>query len=147
MNKIAHTLTLVIASTFLLAGCASSAPVEVAANTPTRTAATSTGAQETATPEDPAPLSVDEETEKQAAGDEMFLTETRIRIKNIKSATDEQLISAGHKACELYDSGQGKKELRLIEGETPDEAGTYWDSLVIASWAPRSYCPEYDELG
>jgi hypothetical protein len=142
MNKITHTLALSAIAVLMLAGCSSVAPVEFVAQTPTPIIST-----ETPAPETPSPLSVDEETEAQATGNEEFLTETRIRIKNIKNATDEQLVSAGHKACELYDSGQAKKEMRLIDGETSDAAGTYWDSFVIASWAPRAYCPKYDELG
>jgi len=136
MNKITHTLTISAIAVLVLAGC-SAAPV-----TETVTAPVETPTAET-TPE---PLTVDPEVEAVAAGDEVFLTETRIRIKSITNATDEQLISAGHKACELYAEGQTRMDMQLIEGEEPNGSGFYFDSIAIATWAAKAYCPEFDEL-
>ena len=137
MNKITHTLTISAIAVLVLAGC-SAAPV-----TETVTAPVETPTAET-TPE---PLTVDPEVAAVAAGDEVFLTETRIRIKSIKNATDEQLISAGHEACELFSEGQTRMDMRLIDGEEADaDTGWFWDSIVISTWAAKAYCPEFDEL-
>jgi hypothetical protein len=138
MNKITHTLTVSAIAVLVLAGC-SAAPAAETVTAPVE----ETPAAET-TPE---PLTVDPEAEAVAAGDEMFLTETRLRFKSITDATDEQLIAAGHEACELFTQGQTKMDMRLIEGETPDsDTGWFWDSIVISTWAATAYCPEFEEV-
>ena len=137
MNKITHTFTISAIAVLVLAGC-SAAPAAETVTAPVE----ETPAAET-TPE---PLTVDPEVAAVAAGDEVFLTETRIRIKSIKNATDEQLIAAGHEACELYAEGQTRMDMRLIEGEEADGNGFYFDSIAIATWAAKAYCPEFDEL-
>jgi len=144
MNKIAHTITVSAVAALMLAGC-SAAPVEEIAPSapPTEVVAESTPE---ATPEaTPEPLAVDDDTTA-AGGDVMFLKETRERIQHITNATDEQLIAAGQQACELYAEGQKRLEMQLIEGEKANDGGRYPDSIAIATWAAKAYCPKYDEL-
>jgi hypothetical protein len=141
MNKIVHTLTVSAIAVLMLTGC-SAAPVEEVAPSapPTEVVAEST-------PEStPEPLAVDEEPAAENGGDVMFLKETRERIQYIKNATDEQLIEAAGVACENFAAGQSRMDMRLIEGEQADDSGWYWDSIAIATWAAKAYCPKYDEL-
>ena len=100
---------------------------------------------ETSAPvESAAPLKVDEATPAEAASDETFVAEARIRLTGLKEAPDADLIAAGKKACELLAQGQTVEEVRLIEGEQPNENDLYWDSIVLATWGAKVYCPEFD---
>lgn len=60
----------------------------------------------------------------------------------IPNATDEQLIDAGHKACEQLAADPKVDSVRVVDGEEPDGAGYFIDSGVIAGAAVRTLCTE-----
>lgn len=126
-----------------LAGCAG-APDEASS-------APASAAQTASEPtESPAPL-VAEAAEKTAyaSDDERFLGELAAAYERradlqtqIPNATDEQLIAAGHAACDQLPSiGYETTLAHVIEGETPNGLGTYQDSAIIAAIAVQVYCP------
>lgn len=81
-----------------------------------------------------------------SADDEQYLAEVRLRLQNLPDATDEQLLVAAHEACDVhYPAGLTRTDMRFVDGEQPDESGTYRDSNIIATWAAKVYCPEYDD--
>jgi hypothetical protein len=59
----------------------------------------------------------------------------------IGNATDDQLIQAGHDACEQLADGTDSFDVRVVEGEQPTEVG-YADSFRIAAVALEHLCPE-----
>lgn len=61
---------------------------------------------------------------------------------SIADASDEQLIAAGHEACEQANAGVAWEEIRLVEGEQPTPNGDYLDSSAILNGALYNYCPE-----
>ncbi|MEW2011413.1 DUF732 domain-containing protein [Microbacterium sp. NPDC078814] len=77
----------------------------------------------------------------------MFLAYVRDNLlpeTQIPNATDEQLIAAGHEACEQLESGVAAEDVRVVDGEKPHETtGYFYDSIAIRSGAVRSFCPEF----
>lgn len=61
---------------------------------------------------------------------------------SIADAADEQLIAAGHEACEQAEAGVAWEDIRLVEGEEPTPTGDYLDSSAILNGALYNYCPE-----
>lgn len=62
---------------------------------------------------------------------------------SIPNATDQQLIDAGHKACEQMDSGATYDDVRVVEGELETEVG-YKASGRIAAAASIYLCTEHN---
>ena len=60
----------------------------------------------------------------------------------IGDASDEQLIAAGHEACEQVESGVAWEDIRLVEGEEPTPTGYYMDTSAILNGALYNYCPD-----
>lgn len=58
----------------------------------------------------------------------------------IPNATDQQLIDAGHQACERLAAGEASDQMSVIEGEVAGEGGYYWDSAAIINAARTSLC-------
>lgn len=76
-------------------------------------------------------------------GEVAFITETREALgsdSQIPDATDEQLLAAGADACAQIAEGKSTEQVRVIEGESPDDLGWYSDSSKIASVAQRTLC-------
>ena len=93
----------------------------------------------------PPPLTAEPSEPDAAEADERFLAyvETeRPADTSIANATDEQLIAAGHEACEQIAAGVAYTDLRLVEGERPSPAGYYLDTSAIFNGALYNYCPE-----
>lgn len=94
--------------------------------------------------ETPEPL-VAAETE--TTPDEMFIGEVKWRLESlgaasvIPDATDEQLIQAGHDACESLEAGVSSYDVSVIQGEERTD-GAYLDSRSIASAAILYFCPD-----
>lgn len=127
-----------IVGALLMAGCASPTPAPVETVTVTPEAA-----PQAETPS-AAPLEAST-AEPVAAGDAEYVAAVRERGVNLESYTDEQLVAAGQLACDFYRQGQAKLDIRVIEGEQLDEATGYFrNSLAIATWAAKIYCPEFD---
>lgn len=61
----------------------------------------------------------------------------------IPDATDEQLIAAGHDACEQLQSGVAFEDVRVVEGEQPHANGNFYDSSAVMGGAITAYCPEF----
>ncbi|MDR2294678.1 MAG: DUF732 domain-containing protein [Microbacterium sp.] len=60
-----------------------------------------------------------------------------------KDATDDQLLAAADKACELMRAGTVMSEIQLIDGETPNPStNNLRDSGVMADAANRHLCPD-----
>lgn len=91
------------------------------------------------------PLAVDEQSAEPVASDPdaVFLDGLRPRLIDIKDATDEQLIDAGHRACEAFEAGIELMAMQLIDGEVPIGEGVHRDSINIATWASQAYCTEF----
>ena len=81
------------------------------------------------------------------AADAAFLEYVRENVlpeTQIPNATDEQLIAAGHDACEQLESGVALENVRVVDGETPHPStSAYYDTSAIMGGAILSYCPEF----
>jgi hypothetical protein len=72
-----------------------------------------------------------------------FLAEVRgnLRPDNvIPDATDEQLLAAGYRACEIRATGQATDTISVIDGEEPTRGGYYRDSIQIVQAAATTIC-------
>lgn len=121
-----------------LVGC-SAAPEETSTEEPTTRA-------ETLTAE---PV---EEKSEQGTPEEAYLAAMRERLAEdrppieatqIPNATDEQLLEAAAAACEQLASGTVHDEVRVIEGEEPNQLGRHIDSSDIALYASEFICTDY----
>lgn len=108
---------------------------------------TSTATNESAAPSDsPEPL-VAESPAGEPDAEQLFLAEARDRLSGLGSATtipnatDDQLIVAGHAACEALTAQQPFNDVSVIEGEERVQ-GSFLDSAAIASAAILYFCPE-----
>ena len=99
-----------------------------------------------------APLTAEKPAAEDSGGtpEEQYLEHMRARIKEdrppdlatqIPNATDEQLLEAGAAACDQISQGLPVDQVRVIEGETPNQSQYYVDSLDIASAAQETLCP------
>lgn len=73
-----------------------------------------------------------------------YLAEARDRLPAatiIPEATDEQLLAAGHEACERREAGEAGDAISLIEGEERNEGGIYLDSQALVGAAWITLCP------
>lgn len=126
---------------FALAGCSganetaptSSGPAPSLSATPSET-------PETLTAEKP-------NAEAPADADAKFLAHVRDNVlpeTQIPNATDEQLIAAGHDACDQLAAGTAYENVRVVENETPHPStGGYYDTSAIMGGAVLYYCPEF----
>lgn len=97
--------------------------------------------------ESPQPLVAETPSSDPEAADSEFVEYVRSELEllpttGIANATDEQLVTAGHEACEQLLNGVDSESIRLIEGEQPAASGYYMDSGTIIDGARRFYCPE-----
>ncbi|WP_431863031.1 DUF732 domain-containing protein [Microbacterium algeriense] len=97
--------------------------------------------------ETPEPLTAETPTSDPDDVDAQFVEYVRSELAllpstSIANATAEQLITAGHSACEQLLAGKDSESIRLIEGEQPAASGYYMDSGTIIDGARRFYCPE-----
>lgn len=95
--------------------------------------------------ESPAPL-VAEESPAVHSTDAAFLAYVRENLlpeTQIPNATDEQLIAAGHDACDQLAAGTASEDVRVVDGEQAHEVtGFYYDSIAIRNGASRTFCPD-----
>ncbi|MFK4789855.1 DUF732 domain-containing protein [Microbacterium sp. ZW T5_56] len=115
------------------AGTADATPITIAE--PTTEASTAT---ETVPP-------LVAETPSAATADADYLAFVRgdlVPNTGIRNATDEQLIAAGHDACDQIWAGAAAGDLRLVEGEEPQPSGYFADSGSIVTGALNFYCRE-----
>lgn len=85
------------------------------------------------------------ETPDADTADEDYLAFVRgdlVPNTGIRNASDEQLIAAGHDACEQIREGAAAEDLRLVEGEEPQPSGYFADSGSIVTGALNFYCRE-----
>jgi hypothetical protein len=90
-----------------------------------------------------APLVAETPTEAAVGGEAAFLTEVRAKLRPdnvIPNATDEQLLVAGHLACEKLPESRSGEQVSVIEGEQPDQGGYYRDSIQILNAAAATLC-------
>lgn len=96
--------------------------------------------------ETPQPLVAETPTADPDEADEKFLKYVHDELMpdtGIANASDEQLITAGHRACEIIREGTTPLEdIRLVKGERPAVSGYYSDTSAILSGAQYHYCPE-----
>lgn len=145
MHKLGY-MTAVGALVLALTACSGSTEPE--ANAGTADATPITSAEPTTEPTTAetasAPLTAEAPSTDE---DELFLSEARSRLSSlgaattIPNATDEQLIDAGHRACDLVRAQTPFNDVSVIEGE-PRNQGSYFDSAAITSAAILYYCPE-----
>lgn len=117
--------------------------------------------EETATPADEpkpfaAPLTATEapDTPEATTPDEIeaeYLERLRTALEgsggnSIPDATDQQLIDAGHEACEQMSAGIALSDVRVVENE-PESPTGYKDSIRIAAVAAVYFCSEFDPGG
>lgn len=133
MNRVAAALV-AGAIALLLAGCAApattAAPHHAEASTPAPLVATHA-------PSTPP-------TDPTAA----YLAHLRDRIEanhlsEIAGATDDQLVAAGHEACDQLAAGTDYFDVRVVQDETPDFGGYYAGSLLITGAATMFFCTDY----
>lgn len=124
-----------VSLTLVLTGCSSTPSDE-----PDTTAAEAPAVEQV---EEAAPLTAEPEQTFSDA-DQAYLFELRKRddVKTIVEATDEQLVTAGHAACEMLLDNPYVGDLQLVEGETPRDNGMYFESSVIGTHAQMVLCPE-----
>lgn len=136
MPKVAAALTGLAVAVVLLTGCAATA-------SPSETPEV---VEATETPDMSAQRLVAESPEPDANDpDAVFLTYVREELppsSGITDATDESLIAAGHDACDQIRAGVALEDLRLVEGEQPDQGGYYLDTSAIFNGAITAYCPD-----
>lgn len=131
MPKVTGGITAAIVAVLMLTGCANTAPTD-ADETPAET---------------PAPLVA--ETPATAIADDAdaaFLTYVREHLPTntqIPDATDEQLIAAGQNACDQMRAGTAPGDVRVVDGEQPNDSGYYLDSSAIMNGAVTALCPEF----
>lgn len=81
------------------------------------------------------------------SADTLFLADVHDRLDSlgaatiIPDATDDQLIKAGHEACDALTAGTPFDDLSVINGEGRVQ-GSYLDSAMIATSGVLFYCPE-----
>lgn len=78
--------------------------------------------------------------------DEKYLFEIRKRtdIEPIVSATNQELLEAGNMACEMLVENPYVFDLQLIDGETPRDDGSFFESAVIGTHAHLYLCPDVE---
>lgn len=139
MKKVTATLAVLLALT--LTGCATGS--ENAADERTAPSASESAAPE----ETSAPLTAEEPADEADSPDAKFLEYVRGALlpeTQIGNATDEQLIEAGHEACEQLAAGTALEDVRVVEGETAHPStGAYYDTSAIMGGAILNYCPEF----
>lgn len=131
-----------IAALLLLTGCTSTNTTETAV-TPNAAGDGSSGGVtievQPLTAESPTPSADDSSDQDEAA----FVAEVRSTLRPanvIPNATDEQLVQAGRKACEMKQSGMPAEDISVIEGEERGISGYYLDSLKIYDAAKTLLC-------
>ena len=90
-----------------------------------------------------APLVAETPTATADGGEAAFLAEVRANLRPdnvIPNATDEQLLKAGEKACEVLATTANTNTVSLIEGEPANGLGYYTDSGVIITAARGTLC-------
>lgn len=60
----------------------------------------------------------------------------------LMSASDEQLLDAGRRACDQLAENPAINEVQVIDGEVLNDKGQYRDSLAIAASARANFCPD-----
>jgi len=123
----------------LMTGCSSSVTEETVTLTPGASGTFSNG-DSTVVVE---PLTAESPSAEADNGEAAFLAEVRENLRPdnvIPNATDEQLLQAGYRACELLANRQNGEEISVIDGEQTDQSGYYRDSAQIVTAAAMTIC-------
>lgn len=104
-----------------------------------------------ASAEKPAPLVADVTEAPADSVEAQYLEHLRRALEgsggnSIPDATDEQLIAAGHEACEQMAAGATYGDVRVVDDEPETEVG-FKDSNRIAATASIYFCTEFDVGG
>lgn len=124
----------------LLTGCAGGTDTDAKSREITQATQAAPDATESAAPlvaETPSAPTMDDT-------DATFLEYVRDKLlpeTQIPNATDEQLIAAGHDACEQLENGTKLEDVRVVDGEKPHANGAYYDTSAIMNAALVTYCP------
>lgn len=89
------------------------------------------------------PLTAETPAASEDGGEAAFLEEVRANLRPdnvIPNATDEQLLAAGRKSCELRAAGETSDTISVIDGEEKDAHGYYRDSVQIVQAAATTIC-------
>lgn len=137
MKRPAIALAVIVA--LLLTGCAGT--TDDAASEPH-------GLAQSVPSESPEPLVAETSAPAEVGTDAAYLEQLREALEgsggnSIPDATDEQLIAAGHDACEQLAEGRTFDDIRVVEDEPMSPTG-YKDSIRIAAAASVHFCPEFD---
>lgn len=89
-----------------------------------------------------APLTAESPATAPSASQDYIESVRALLPKNtqIPNASDEQLLEAGERACDELAAGTDTLTLSLIEGETPNGAGSFDDSAAIITAAAMNLC-------
>lgn len=137
MNGRTATAALALVAALALTGCAGTA--DASGDERTAPAASESTAPLTAETAEPTP-------EEAASPDDQYLTDVRTALTNgrettIPNASDEQLLEAGHAACEQLAAGVEQSEVSVVEGEQPDDMyGEHPESYIIANIVVGRLC-------
>lgn len=115
-----------------------------------------TTATSTPTPTDAAPASPSAETPAPEATDDYitanddagYLAEVEKRTRPgtvLDQFSDAELISFGHEGCKQISEGVPLEDLRLVEGEQPNVAGSWPDTSAVFNSGLLHYCPQLIE--
>lgn len=130
MNRTALAVT-AAAALLLLTGCTAN---QVASGDTGSSAAPAASA---------APLVAETPTAATDGGEAAFLAEVRAKLRPdnvIPNATDEQLLAAGEKACEVIATTANTNKASVIQDEPTNALGGYSDSAVIIAAARGTLC-------
>lgn len=125
-----------IAALMLLTGCTSTTTNETVTVTPGASGTYSDG--DTTVEVQPLTAEAPELTD----ADTTYLEAVRANLRPdnvIPNATDEQLLAAGHEACDRRAAGEASDTISLIDGEEAVH-GYYRDSLQIIQAAAENLC-------
>lgn len=140
----AITAALLLAVTLSACGDDTAAGSGEGASTQSRSQSVESETPDRPVAESPGPLAAESPANDVEA---LFLAEARDRLTGLGSATtipnatDEQLIAAGHQACEALIAQQPFNDVSVIEGEQRVQ-GSFLDSAAIASAGILYFCPE-----
>lgn len=138
------TAALLLAITLSACGDDSASESGESAGVQSRSRSVESETPETTQTESPEEPSDDSPTDPEA--DAKFLEYVRDNLlpqTQIPDATDEELISAGHEACDQLDAGTALEDVRVVDGEQAHENGAFYDTSAIMNGAIVAYCPQY----
>ena len=130
-----------VAALLLLTGCTSTVTSETVTVTPGASGTFSDG--DTTVEVQPLTAEAPTSAPQEAPDDAAFVAAVResLRPENvIPNVTDEQLVQAGQKACEMEAAGIAAEDISVIAGEERGRSGYYLDSFTVYKAAAAHLC-------